>query len=64
MGSKYADMSHDQLVKLLEARDRRKKLGLVWERDEIPADRRRNADFVACELGSELINGIPIWTSL
>lgn len=44
----YRDLTKEQLIALLEARDR-KKLGLVWERDAIEQDRALNADFVALE---------------
>ena len=39
---RYGDLSREQLIALLEKRDRTKKLGLVWERDEIEADHARN----------------------
>jgi adenine-specific DNA-methyltransferase len=45
---KYRDLTHEQLVSLLEARDR-KKFGLVWERDAIEADRALNSDFIALD---------------
>ena len=32
---KYDDLNRTQLLELLEKRDRERKLGLVWERDEI-----------------------------
>lgn len=47
---KYGSLSHEQLVALLEKRDRAKRLGLVWERDEIAADRALEAQFVAADL--------------
>jgi hypothetical protein len=46
--------TRDQLVQPLEKRERAKKLGLVWERDEIEADKDVDANFVACTLGLEL----------
>lgn len=49
----YRDLTHEQLVSLLEARDR-KKFGLVWERDAIEHDRALNADFVALDEAPEL----------
>jgi adenine-specific DNA-methyltransferase len=48
--SKYDDLTREQLVQLLEKRDRQKKLGLVWERDEIDADHALEAEFVAADL--------------
>lgn len=47
---KYDDLTREQLVQLLEKRDRQKKLGLVWERDEIDADHALEAEFVAADL--------------
>lgn len=52
----YRDLTKEQLIALLEARDR-KKLGLVWERDAIEQDRALNADFVALEEEPELSVG-------
>jgi adenine-specific DNA-methyltransferase len=52
----YRDLTKEQLIALLEARDR-KKLGLVWERDAIEQDRALNADFVALEEVPELSVG-------
>ncbi|PZT99702.1 MAG: site-specific DNA-methyltransferase [Brevundimonas sp.] len=51
---RYSDLSHAQLVSLLEKRDRNKKLGLVWERDEIESDRALEAEFVAGDLITDL----------
>jgi adenine-specific DNA-methyltransferase len=51
---KYQGQTRDQLVKLIQKRDRQKKLGLVWERDEIEADKAVNANFVACTLMPQL----------
>lgn len=52
----YRDLTHEQLVELLEARDR-KKFGLVWERDAIEHDRALNDDFVALDAVPELAAG-------
>ena len=49
----YRDLTHEQLVALLEARDR-KKFGLVWEQDAIEHDRALNSDFVALDEVPEL----------
>ncbi len=49
----YRDLTKEQLVSLLEARDR-KKFGLIWERDEIEHDRALNSDFVALDEVPEL----------
>lgn len=50
---RYDGLSREQLVQLLEKRDRTKRLGLVWERDEIEADRALEAEFIAAELIAE-----------
>lgn len=64
---KYEGLSREQLVQLLEKRDRQKKLGLVWERDEIQADRALGAEFVAAELlgdRSDPTGGSAGWPNL
>jgi adenine-specific DNA-methyltransferase len=50
--SKYDHLTHDELTRLLEARDRRDatRFGLVWESNEIERDKAINADFVALDL--------------
>lgn len=50
---RYDGLTRDQLVQLLEKHDRSRKLGLVWERDEIEADRALEAEFVAGQLIAE-----------
>ena len=52
----YRDLTKEQLIVLLEARDR-KKLGLVWERDAIEQDKALNSDFVALDELPELSVG-------
>lgn len=63
-GNKYEGLSRDQLLQLIEKRDRQKKLGLVWERDEIEADNAIDADFVACTLLPQLCERTPPWRNL
>lgn len=46
----YQDLSREQLIGLLAKRDAQKKLGLVWERDEIEHDLALNGDFVTLDL--------------
>jgi adenine-specific DNA-methyltransferase len=50
---RYEGLSREQLIALLQRRDRRKKLGLVWERDEIEADQALEAEFVSADLIAE-----------
>ncbi len=63
---RYNDLSHDELVRLLEARDRRDatRFGLVWEANEIERDRAVNADFVALDLVPEQCVGDAPWRNL
>lgn len=51
---KYTELSKEELIRLLEARDQRARFGLVWEADEIERDKALNSDFVALDLVPEL----------
>jgi len=64
--SKYAHLSHAELVRLLEARDRRDatRFGLVWEASEIERDKALNSDFVALDLDPSLCAGAAPWENL
>lgn len=64
MTSKYDRYSKEELVKIIEERDRKPRLGLVWERDEIDHDRSRNQDFVALDLLTEHSCGDGPWHNL
>jgi len=64
MAGKYDDLTHTQLVELLEKRDRTKKLGLVWERDEIEADAAVDANFIACRIDEGLSDKPQPWDNL
>lgn len=67
MGSRYDHLNREELLRLLEARDRRDaetKFGLVWEADEIERERVRNADFVALDVMPELSCGSAPWRNL
>ena len=63
---RYDHLSREELVRVLEARDRRDatRFGLVWEANEIERDRALNADFVALDLLSELSCGPAPWRNL
>jgi adenine-specific DNA-methyltransferase len=58
-GKNYSDLSRGELVRLLEARDRRDatRFGLVWEANEVERDRALNQDFVALDLDPALSAG-------
>ena len=57
MKSKYNHLSKDELIAQLIKRDSERKLGLVWERDQIEHDRALNGDFVALNFVPELSVG-------
>lgn len=60
----YDELDRDSLIRLLQRRDAERQLGLVWERDDIEADRAINDDFVALELDTELSHGNSPWQNL
>ncbi|NML75647.1 site-specific DNA-methyltransferase [Rhizobium sp. S-51] len=62
--SSYEDLSREQLIQLLKKRDRTKKLGLVWERDEIEADNAIDANFVAATIIPELSDRPAPWRNM
>ena len=60
----YDTLSKAQLASLLRKRDADKKLGLVWERDEIEADAAIDANFVACTIDPAFSDGAAPWRNL
>jgi adenine-specific DNA-methyltransferase len=66
MANKYDHLSQGELVRLLEARDRRDatRFGLVWEANEIDRDMAINADFVALDFVLEQSVGAASWRNL
>ena len=62
--AKYDDLPREQLIELLKKRDRTKKLGLVWERDEIEADNAVDADFVAATIIPDLSDKPAPWRNM
>ena len=64
MADHYESLSQSQLVNLLRKRDGEKKLGLVWERDEIEADAAIDANFIACSIDPALSDGAAPWRNL
>lgn len=64
MNSKYDRYSKEELIKIIEDRDRKPKFGLVWERDEIEFDRSFNQDFVALDVLPDLSCGTGPWANL
>lgn len=62
---KYDGLTQQQLVALLEKRDRSRKLGLVWERNEIEPDgHAAEADFVAATPIPDLHEHAAPWRNL
>ena len=63
---KYDHLTKDELVRLLEARDRRDatRFGLVWEANEIDRDKAINSDFVALDLVPDQSVGEGPWQNL
>lgn len=64
--AKYDDLSKEELIRLLEARERRDatRFGLVWEANEIERDAALNRDFVALDLDPALCAGPGPWRNL
>ena len=58
MESKYDHLSREELIRVLERREREeKRFGLNWERDDIEHDRLLNADYVALDPDNSLCVG-------
>ena len=57
LSKKYDHLSKEELVALLQKRDATRKLGLVWERDEVEHERALNDDFITLELDTTLSVG-------
>lgn len=49
---RYDDLTREQAINLLIKRDTQRKLGLVWEREEIDQDAALNSDFVVMDLNT------------
>ncbi len=54
---RYDHLSREDLIALLHKRDAARRLGLVWERDEIEHEKALNEDFVTLELDESLSHG-------
>lgn len=60
MPQTYDDLTREALIEILKRRDRERKLGLVWERQEIEADHSINSDFLILdEIGDLSFGGPP-----
>ena len=62
----YDHLSKEELLRLLQARDRRDatRFGLVWEANEIDRDKAINSDFVTLGLDKDLCTGQGPWNNL
>lgn len=63
-GSAYDTLSRGQLIALLKKRDAQRRLGLVWERDEIEPDKAIDRNFVVAELKADLCERPAPWANL
>ena len=62
---RYDHLSQQELVALLEKRDRKEaRIGLRWSADAAERDQRLNGDFAALRLDAELSNGPGPWSNL
>lgn len=64
MPQDYEHLDRDALIRLLRRRDAERQLGLVWEHDEIEAERALNDDYVALALDAGLSHGEAPWRNL
>lgn len=62
--SAYDTLSRSQLIALLKKRDAERRLGLVWERDEIDPDNAIDRNFVIAELLDDLCERPAPWDNL
>lgn len=61
---RYDHLNKEELIALLHKRDAIRKLGLVWERNEIEHERVLNDDFVTLELDESLSVGEPPYANV
>lgn len=64
MAAKYDHLTREQLLDLITKRDAERRLGLVWERDEIEHEKELNGNYVALTLDEALSVGEPPWENL
>jgi adenine-specific DNA-methyltransferase len=64
VSDQFESLTREQLLQLLRQRERQKKLGLVWERNEIERDRALDDHFIALTLAPELCDGAAPWPNL
>jgi adenine-specific DNA-methyltransferase len=64
MPDNYDNLTREQLIGLLRKRDLSRRLGLVWERDEIEHEKALTEDLPLVELDSGLSRGAGPWRDL
>lgn len=64
MSDNYQNLARNELIGLLRSRDRARRLGLVWERDEIEHENALTDDLPLVELDAELSRGEGPWRNL
>lgn len=64
MSNSYEHLSREDLLSLLIRRDNSRKLGLVWEQDDIEREKSLNNDFVVLEPSKHLSHGDENWDNL
>lgn len=64
MTDQFEHLSREQLLKLVRAQERRKKLGLVWERNAIERDGALDEHFVSLLQDEGLSDGAAPWPNL
>ena len=62
--SAYDSLTRSQLIALLKKREAERKLGLVWERDEIDPDKAIDSNFVVADLIAEQCERPAPWENL
>ena len=64
MAGNYDDLSRAELIGLLRKRDLSRRLGLVWERDEIEREKLLESELPLVELDEGLSRGARPWANL
>ncbi len=62
--SAYDSLTRSQLIALLKKRDAERRLGLVWERDEIDPDKAIDSNFVVADLIGDQCERPAPWENL
>lgn len=62
--SAYDSLTRSQLIALLKKRDAERRLGLVWERDEIDPDKAIDSNFVVADLIADQCERPAPWENL